>query len=215
VRNLSSRSLRGQHLSLPAIGLIVAGSLALGFLAAKVPLMWTADQPWVEPESSSALDASQSSIVSTCFTPAQACADLIVGALDHARSEIRVQAYGFTSFPILSAIVSARQRGVDVSVILDKSDARPTFGNRISGAEFVARAEVPVFIDYQPKIAHNKVIIIDRHMVVTGSYNFTASAERKNAENITFVDSAKVAGQFLANWESRRAVSRIFQIPNG
>ena len=145
--------------------------------------------------------------VTTCFTPAQACADLIVSILDHAQSQIRLQAYGFTSSPILAALVAAKQRGVDVGVILDKSDER---ASSASGADYVARAGIPVFIDYQPAIAHNKVIVVDRHTVITGSYNFTAAAERKNTENVTIIASSEVASRFLSNWESRRAVSRLF-----
>jgi phosphatidylserine/phosphatidylglycerophosphate/cardiolipin synthase-like enzyme len=149
----------------------------------------------------------QDTSVRTCFTPARSCVGLIVDALSRARSEIRVQAYGFTSKPILSALVAAKVRGVDVVVILDKSDERAL---SIGGASYAFRSGIPVFIDYQPRIAHNKVIIIDRVIVLTGSYNFTASAERSNAENITVVTSPSVAGQFLANWESRRAASRKF-----
>jgi len=52
------------------------------------------------------------------------------------------------------------------------------------------------------------VILVDKHIVVTGSYNFTAAAERKNTENVTIIDSSEVANRFLSNWESRRAVSR-------
>jgi len=148
--------------------------------------------------------------VTTCFTPAQTCAYLIVGILDHAHSEIRLQAYGFSSSPILSALVSAKRRGVDVVVILDKSEERVSPGRGPSGAEFVARAGIPVFIDYRPAIAHNKVIIVDKHIVVTGSYNFTSAAERRDTENVTVIRSPEIASRFLSNWESRQAVSRVF-----
>jgi phosphatidylserine/phosphatidylglycerophosphate/cardiolipin synthase-like enzyme len=107
----------------------------------------------------------------------------------------------------LAALVAAKQRGVDVVVILDKSVERAPSG---SGAAYVARAGIQIFIDYQPAIAHNKVIVVDKHIVVTGSYNFTAAAERKNTENVTIIDVAEVANRFLLNWESRRAVSRPF-----
>lgn len=96
---------------------------------------------------------------------------------------------------------------MDVVAILDKSDDRASSGG---GAEFVGRAGVPVFIDYRPAIAHNKVIVVDRHIVVTGSYNFTAAAEHRDTENVTIIDSSEIASRFLSNWESRRAVSRPF-----
>lgn len=157
--------------------------------------------------------------IDTCFVPAERCADRIVAAIESARSEIRVQAYGFTSKPILAALASAGRRGVDVAVILDKSNDRTGAGgedgerparSRYSGATFMANAGVPVWIDYLPAIAHNKVIVVDRHLVVGGSFNYTTSADTRNAENVTFTESRDIAGRFLANWESRRAVSRSF-----
>lgn len=207
-RDLSSRRLRRRHLSRSAVGLIgiaLLGTFLLGLLLSReFPVIWTREHVQTEAVET------RSPSVTTCFTPAQACADLIVGILDHAQSEIRLHAYGFTSSPILSALVSAKQRGVDVVVILDKSDDRISSGPSGSAAGFVARAGIPVFIDYRPAIAHNKVIVVDKHTVVTGSYNFTAAAEHRNTENVTMIDSSEVASRFLSNWESRRAVSRPF-----
>jgi len=100
---------------------------------------------------------------------------------------------------------------VDVAVILDKSDDRELSHGSLSGAAYIARAGIPVFIDYRPAIAHNKVVIIDRSIVITGSYNFTTAAERRNAENVTILVSPAVAGRFLSNWASRRAASHAFQ----
>lgn len=159
--------------------------------------------------------------VSACFVPERTCVQDIVAAIEGARSEIRVQAYGFTSAPILSALAAAKARGVDVAVILDKSndrtaayagpeDAEPR-RSRYSGATYMANAGVPVWIDYAPAIAHNKIIVIDRHLVIGGSYNYTASAERRNAENVTFIESPEVAAWFLANWASRRDAARPFR----
>jgi phospholipase D len=209
-RELSARKLRGRRLSLSAVGLLSAVLLGLGLLSLEFPAIWTREQVQTQPVSSTAAGNIRGPSVTTCFTPAQACADLIVGILDHAQSEIRLQAYGFSSSPILSALVSAKRRGVDAVVILDKSDDRASPGRSGNGAEFVAHAGIPVFIDYRPAIAHNKVIVVDRHIVVTGSYNFTAAAEHRNSENVTVVDSPEVASQFLSNWQSRRAASKTF-----
>jgi phosphatidylserine/phosphatidylglycerophosphate/cardiolipin synthase-like enzyme len=189
-------------------GLAILGAvlLAVSLLRLGYPAIWTKHVQTEHPYSPPAVEA-HSPAVTTCFTPAQTCADLIVSILEKAQSQIRLQAYGFTSSPILAGLVAAKQRGVDVVVILDKSDER---SSPASGADYVARAGIPVFIDYQPAIAHNKVIVVDKHIVVTGSYNFTAAAERKNTENVTIIDASEVANRFLSNWESRRAVSRPF-----
>jgi phospholipase D len=150
-------------------------------------------------------DAVQASIA-VCFVPEEACASRIVAAIDGAQTEIRVQAYGFTSPPILDALVRARGRGVDVAILLDKSNQRRTS----SGAALAAHAEIPIWIDHPSGIAHNKVIVIDRRLVVGGSMNYTTSAVSRNAENVTFTESPEVAGWFLANWSARRAVSSTY-----
>ena len=209
-RDLSSRKLRRRRLPLSVLGLLGVALLALGVMLFRFHDTLTRQQTDRRAPSFAAAGDLPMPSVSTCFTPAQVCVDLIVDILDHAQSEIRLQAYGFSSSPVLSALVSAKRRGVDVAVILDKSDDRASSGRNDSGAEFVSRAGIFVFIDYRPAIAHNKVIVVDRHIVVTGSYNFTTAAERRNAENITVLDSPEVARHFLANWESRRLVSRVF-----
>jgi phospholipase D len=152
--------------------------------------------------------------VTVCFVPAQECDTPVVQAIAAARTAIRVQAYGFTSPVILRALANARTRGVDVQAILDKSDDRierdgsDTRPRRSGGARFTAEANIPTWIDDSVAIAHNKVIIIDDHLVIGGSYNYTAAAERRNAENVTFIDAPAVAELYLANWDARKAVSR-------
>jgi phospholipase D len=145
--------------------------------------------------------------VSVCFVPAQECDTPVAEAIAGATRFVRVQAYGFTSPTILQALAEARARGIDVQVILDKSEERD-HGSRPAGARFTADADIPTWIDDKVAIAHNKVIIIDGHLVIGGSYNYTSSAEHKNAENVTFIDAPVVADFYLVNWEARRAVSR-------
>jgi phosphatidylserine/phosphatidylglycerophosphate/cardiolipin synthase-like enzyme len=143
--------------------------------------------------------------VAVCFTPAEHCEQQIVAAIDAAHSSIRVQAYGFTSFPIIHALQRAAERGVEVLAILDKVNEK-----RYSGATLLEAAGIPVWIDYEPAIAHNKIMIVDGHLTIGGSFNYTASAEKRNAENVTFTESEAVAAQFLANWERRLKASREF-----
>jgi phospholipase D len=151
--------------------------------------------------------------VSVCFVPEQECDENVVQAIVGATNFIRVQAYGFTSTAILGALAQARARGVDVEAILDKSDDRPERDDhagkktRVIGARFTTDAHIPTWIDSSVAIAHNKVIIIDGHLVIGGSYNYTASAERRSAENVTFIDAPVVADFYLVNWEARKAAS--------
>ncbi|MBV8458255.1 MAG: phospholipase D family protein [Acetobacteraceae bacterium] len=151
--------------------------------------------------------------VSAYFTPDPAsCAEMIAGIIDGSRHEIRVQAYWLTSVPILRALAAAERRGVDVAAILDKSqDRQGDPRGRYSPAVYLTHAGIRVLIDDEPAIAHSKVVVIDGRTVITGSFNFTLSADNRNAENVSVLESADVVGWFLANWRGREAVSRAFQ----
>jgi phosphatidylserine/phosphatidylglycerophosphate/cardiolipin synthase-like enzyme len=143
-----------------------------------------------------------------CFTPGGKCTDLVVSEIADARHSILVQAYSFTSVPILSALKAAHARGVNVEVIVDKSSARQSkSGSRYSAATYLTNAGIPVWVDTKVAIAHNKVMVIDVTMVITGSFNFTAAAQKSNAENLLVLDDPALAAKYTANWERRRAVS--------
>lgn len=143
--------------------------------------------------------------VDVCFRPGKiACDRQIVEAINGARRTLLVQAYGFTNTQIVQAIGAAHRRGVVVRVVLDKSNTPSRAGKpRYTGATYLAHADVPVRIDGGLAIAHNKVMVIDGDLVIGGSYNFTRSAEQKNAENVTFIHSACVAALYRENFERR------------
>jgi phosphatidylserine/phosphatidylglycerophosphate/cardiolipin synthase-like enzyme len=131
------------------------------------------------------------------FSPKGGCTDAIVGELNAARSSILIQAYSFTSAPIAKAIVEAHRRGVHVEAILDSSHKTAKY----SEADFLYNAGIPVMLDSRHAIAHNKIIIIDGQVVLTGSFNFTKSAEQSNAENLLIIRDTALADQYTANWK--------------
>jgi phosphatidylserine/phosphatidylglycerophosphate/cardiolipin synthase-like enzyme len=139
-----------------------------------------------------------------CFTPGQNCTQLIVDKITEAKSAIKVQGYSFTSVPILQALVAANKRGVDVKVILDKSQYKD---NKYTSATYLTNNFIPVWIDTKVSIAHNKVMIFDSHIVLTGSFNFTKAAQYRNAENILIINNANLAKQYECNWTKRLLMS--------
>jgi phosphatidylserine/phosphatidylglycerophosphate/cardiolipin synthase-like enzyme len=150
--------------------------------------------------------------VAVCFTPTEDCESEIVAAIDAATKDIKVQAYGFSSDPILKSLRRAIKRGVLVELVLYKTDG---FGKRkvaklYSNAGLMAAAGAKVWIDDHSGIAHNKVIIIDGQLVVGGSFNYTKSAATKNRENVTFMQGPEVTAAYVDNWNSRRAISVYF-----
>lgn len=116
------------------------------------------------------------------FTPAangQSALDVVLNSIKGAKSQILVAAYSFTSKPIAVALLEAKERGIDVKVMADKK------GNmaKYSSVTFLANKGVPVRLNGNYAIMHNKYMVVDGRDVETGSFNYTQAAAKKNAEN--------------------------------
>jgi hypothetical protein len=121
--------------------------------------------------------------IASYFSPTGGCTEACVNEIRQAQQQILVQAYSFTSVPIANALVEAHNRGVAIYIVLDKSQKTEQY----SSADFVAHAGIPTLIDSKHAIAHNKIMLIDRQTIITGSFNFTTSAEKSNAENLLVI----------------------------
>jgi phosphatidylserine/phosphatidylglycerophosphate/cardiolipin synthase-like enzyme len=145
--------------------------------------------------------------VDVYFSPNGGATTAIVKELDAAKKEILVQAYSFTSKPIAKALLDAKKRGLKVEVVLDKSQRREKY----TSADFVAHAGIPIWIDDQHAIAHNKIMIIDRKTLITGSFNFTKAAEEKNAENLLVLKgNPALVERYLRNFEEHKEHSALY-----
>jgi phosphatidylserine/phosphatidylglycerophosphate/cardiolipin synthase-like enzyme len=135
--------------------------------------------------------------VTVCFTPGGNCTDAIVQALGDAKRTILEQAYSFSSAPIAKALLDAPKRGVQVQVILDKSQR----SEKYSSADFLANQGVSTIIDANHAIVYNKVMVIDGGTVITGSFNFTKAAQEKNAENLVIIRDSTLAEPYTQKWD--------------
>jgi phosphatidylserine/phosphatidylglycerophosphate/cardiolipin synthase-like enzyme len=141
------------------------------------------------------------------FSPKGGCTDALVKEIGKAKSEILVQAYSFTSKEIAKALVDAHKRGVHVETILDKSNK----SQKYSAADFTFNMGIPTFIDAEHAIAHNKIMVLDKETMITGSFNFTKAAEEKNAENLLILKSKELAKQYINNWNKHKAHSQEYR----
>jgi len=154
-------------------------------------------------------DLSQSSpptseVLGVYFSPPAGAAAAIVKAIDTSNREVLVQAYGFTHQGIAQALVRAQQRGVAVRVLLDMKTGKSNRGV----ADVLTAGLVAVREDGNHAIAHNKVMVIDAAVVITGSFNFTNSAETRNAENTLILKSVELAKIYKNQWSQHWAHGR-------
>ena len=147
---------------------------------------------------------SQAEVVGIYFTPPADVAAAVIEVIDQSKTEVLVQAYGFTHNGIAQALVRAHGRGVTVKVLLDaKTDSTNRFVTDILQSQ-----QIPLRLDANHAIAHNKVIVVDSEMVITGSFNFTNSAQTRNAENLLVLRSKGLADSYKSNWQAHWNHSR-------
>lgn len=135
----------------------------------------------------------------TCFTPQQKCGDFLVSVLNEAKESIYLQAYVLSSQPIVDALVHAHQRGVNIKVLVDNAQLWMSY----SKVGFLATNNIDVYVDVYATLAHNKVIIIDKTITITGSYNLSNAADKRNIENLILIKDLNVTKSYLDNFIMR------------
>lgn len=136
--------------------------------------------------------------IEVTFSPKAGATEAIVRLIGEAKKSIRVAAYNFSSKDIAQALLEAHKRGIDVKVVLDKSNDTAKY----SSATFLANVGIPTRINYRYAIMHNKFMVVDGITVETGSFNYTKAAEEKNAENVLILwNYPKVAQKYLTRWQ--------------
>lgn len=140
------------------------------------------------------------------FSPKGGCTEAIVREIRHAHKEILVLAYSFSCPAIAAALLAAQARGVRVKIVLDRANEKETY----SELGVLEEQGLHVLVDSHHAIAHNKVMIIDRKTLITGSFNFTRQAELENAENLLIIKGcrqliADYANNFQAHFDHSQA----------
>jgi len=144
------------------------------------------------------------------FTPGGDAEGAILRALTEAKRSIHVQAYLLTSRSVAYGLMEARRRGVDVEVLADREMVQK---GQHSLIPMLANNGIPVWLEVRYAIAHNKIIIIDGEegaespatMVITGSFNFTHSAQVHNAENLLILrGNIPLVRSYMDNWLRHR-----------
>jgi phosphatidylserine/phosphatidylglycerophosphate/cardiolipin synthase-like enzyme len=144
--------------------------------------------------------------IELAFTPHDDGEAVLLRVIGEARRSLLVQAYVFTSRAVADALVAAHRRGVQVQVLADAEMNRREKGNALPRLLAVG---VPVALETRYNAAHNKLLIADAEgpgcAVLTGSYNFSWSAQNRNAENILVVRGhCALAQAYAANWRRHR-----------
>lgn len=167
-------------------------------------LLWAGLAQAEVPTAHPALPASGTAEV--LFSPWDDAEGRLIEMLGEAQGSIHVQAYLLTSRSIAKALLQAHQRGVRVQLLADAEMVRNSANSQIPK---LAKAGIPVWLETRYANAHNKIMLVDaegRHPVlITGSYNYTWSAQARNAENLLILrDNPPLMARYMHNWQRHR-----------
>jgi phosphatidylserine/phosphatidylglycerophosphate/cardiolipin synthase-like enzyme len=117
----------------------------------------------------------------------------LIALVNDAQVSIRFLAFSFTDYPLAKAMIDRASAGVDVKGVYE------TFGSTSEGSEMKTFwcAGVPVRQDGNPGFLHDKIIIVDNSIVVTGSLNYSSNADDSNEENVVILDNPEIAALYL------------------
>lgn len=144
------------------------------------------------------------------FSPNGGAAAAIVKRIDAAKTTIHVQAYAISEDGITRALIAASKRGVEVRLIVDRHEQ----GGAGSTSGKIKHAGVPTVVDRAHALMHNKTMVIDDSIVITGSMNFTISGDKKNAENTLIIENPGLAKIFDEDFHKHLAHSSTYTTPD-
>jgi phosphatidylserine/phosphatidylglycerophosphate/cardiolipin synthase-like enzyme len=138
------------------------------------------------------------------FSPDQKSEELVLRVINSSEKSIKLAAYSFTNPKVVAALVTAKKRGVDVTVLVDYKGN--TGAASRSALNTLVTAGIPTRTISTYAIHHDKYIISDGLHVQNGSYNYSTAATKSNSENVLVTwNSPALAQAFLAHFNNRWA----------
>jgi phosphatidylserine/phosphatidylglycerophosphate/cardiolipin synthase-like enzyme len=136
----------------------------------------------------------------------------IIKNINQAEAFINIAMYIFTDKEIAIPLAKARERGVKVRLYLDQDQV----DYKYSQSRFLVQKGIKTRISTNNYIMHNKFAIIDNRILLTGSYNWTFSANHRNDENLMVIDDPEIIeifqNQFEKLWFDKYSLERTRQL---
>ncbi len=140
------------------------------------------------------LSAVAASATEVYFSPNGHVRQRLVRAIEESRKTIDIAVYNFTAFELAEALYAAQARGVRIRVLVDREMAE-TGGSGVRGLRLNGIPVRSLGVAEQ-SLMHNKFAVFDERLLVTGSYNWTNSAEHANYENLVVLEEPAVVARF-------------------
>ena len=139
------------------------------------------------------------------FSPRGECERALIDAIDEAQETIHIYIFSFTLKSVAQALRRAKDRGVTIHIITDNM----MVNGKSSQIPKIHRWVDKLYIDHRTGVGHHKFIVVDRETVITGSFNYSTSAQKTNREGIVRIDNREVANRYYQEWERQKAASKV------
>jgi phosphatidylserine/phosphatidylglycerophosphate/cardiolipin synthase-like enzyme len=149
-------------------------------------------------------DASTGVVQAVCFSRVEQCDNLLINLISQAKKSVYVAIYSFTRDSLAKALIDAKNRGVEVKVVIEEENA---YGQG-SDYQILRDAGVDVRLDGNPALMHHKFMIVDGEIMVTGSYNWSTAAEDRNDENFVVIRDKAVVDRFTQEFNRLLSTAR-------
>jgi type IV secretion system protein VirD4 len=154
------------------------------------------------------------------FSPKRNALEVVMSLILEAKKELLVASYSFTSKEIAFALVDAKKRGVDVRAVVDHAQNSDDQGG-YKAVDFLVSQDIPVFRQENYAAMHHKFMVADGEHVQLGSFNYTSSANLRNAETAIVLRNAPLLAEvYRTEWlrlasEPKASVAAIMAIDKG
>jgi len=131
------------------------------------------------------------------FSPNGGCQEAVLAEIKKAHASIDIAMYSLTSREIAQAIVAAKDRHVKIKITLDAGQIKDHY----SKCRYLIGKGVNVKFHMGPGLMHDKFAVIDDEAVLTGSFNWTITADKKNAENLLEITDSGIAQKYTKQFK--------------
>ena len=154
--------------------------------------------PQVVPETPNPEIIIDGTLIESYFSPDDGVAGRIFEILDEAEESIYFMAFSFTTDAFGEAIREQAENNLTVAGVMEAEQVRSNIGTEY---DFFKQAGLDVFLDGNEGQMHHKTMVVDEKIIITGSYNFSRSAEINNDENVIIIHNEKIADFFLKEFQ--------------
>ncbi len=134
------------------------------------------------------------------------CETLLLDSIRLAKSEILVAVYSFSNRKIARALIKRSKEGVSIKLKVDKKQASYDYSKFVFDLMKSKHLDIEYISMEKHHSMHNKFLVIDKELVLTGSYNFTKNATKFNWENLVLIKDKLIAKKYIDEWEKIRSL---------